>query len=168
MSVNISRLVDQADTDEAINNARLRATKSAITVRSVTFPANALGFNYMCGSPVAPVSLTSGTSFALDAGQLLVGIVTLKPTANIALTFDTAAQIVAGINAISAGAQVGDIFQVLVINGAAANTVAPTAGGGVTFDANQANTTIAANTSRMFLFRLTNVTPGAEAVVVYW
>lgn len=168
MSLNISRIVDAADTDALNNNSRLRATKSATTVRSVTFPANPLGFNYICGSPLAPISLTSGTAFALDAGQLLTGIIVLKPSANIALTFDTAAQIVAGVNSLSAGAQVGDILQVLVINGSTANTIAPTAGGGVTFDANQANTTIAANTSRTFLVRLANVTPGAEAVVLYW
>ena len=159
--------IDEAGIDDVLNNARVRATKVPATVRSITFPANPLGINYIDGIG-SPISLTSGTSFALDAGQLLTGIVVLKPSANINLTFDTAAQIVAGVNTVTAGAVVGDVITTLIINGAAANTIAPQAGGGLTFDANQANTTIAANTSRYMFFRLTNVTPGSEAVVAYW
>lgn len=167
MAINFSNLVDSAGMDESLQNSRIRATKSPITVRSITFPANPVGTNWIEGVGT-PISITSASNIPLDAGQILSGIIVLKPSANVNLTFDTAAQIVAGVNAISAGAQVGDIVSFTVINGAAANTLAPTAGGGLTFDANQANTTIAANTSRYFMFRLTNVTPGSEAVVAYW
>jgi hypothetical protein len=162
-----SRTINIAGNDEIINNSRMRATYTPITVRSVTFPANPLGTNWIVGTG-APISITSGSAIALDAGQLLSTIVVLKPSANVNLTFDTAAQIVAGVNAVTAGAAVGDIITTLIINGAAANTLAPQAGGGLTFDPNQANTTIAANTSRLMYFRLTNVTPGSEAVVAYW
>jgi hypothetical protein len=164
---NFSNIINEVGADTVSSNARVRASNSAITVRSVTFPAAPLGVNYIDGIG-SPVSATSGTAMALDTGQLLTGICVLKPSANVNLTFDTAAQIVAGVNAVSAGAQVGDVITTLIINGAAANTLAPQSGSGLTFDANQANTTIAANTSRYMFFRLTNVTPGSEAVVAYW
>lgn len=164
---NTAYTVNEAGLDSITNNGRVRGTVVPLTVRSVTFPPAPFGVNYIDGIGT-PVSLTSGTAFALDAGQLLTGICVLKPSANINLTFDTAAQIVAGVNTVTAGAVVGDVITTLIINGAAANTVAPTAGGGLTFDANQANTTIAANTSRYMFFRLTNVTSGSEAVVAYW
>lgn len=166
---NPSIAVDEAGLDDIGNNFRIRATKTPVTVASVTFPSNPLGFNYYCGSPTAPISQTSGTAFTLDAGQLLSGIVTLKPTASVNLNFPTAAQIVASLNAVSSGCQVGDIIQLLIINGAGATfTLAPQAASGVTFDANEANTTIPAATSRMFLFRVSNATLGSEAVVAYW
>ena len=167
MSFNPSLAVDEAGLDDILNNARVRATRATQVVRSVTFPANSLGTCWFEGTGT-PVSTTSGSNMALDTGQLLTGVCVLKPSANVNLTFDTAAQMVASMNLISSGVQVGDYLCVTVINGSAANTLAPQAGSGVTFDANQANTTIAANTSRYFMFRFTNVTPGSEAVVAYW
>lgn len=169
VSFNPSQAVDEAGLDDIGNNFRMRATKSAVTVGSVTFPANVFGFNYYCGSPTAPISLTSGSAFTLDAGQLMSGIITLKPTASVNVNLPTAASIVAGLNATSSGCQVGDIVQVLMINGASATfTLSPQTNTGLTFDANQATTTIAAATSRMFMFRVTNATLGSEAVVAYW
>jgi hypothetical protein len=162
-----ARTINMAGNDEIINNSRMRASYVPLTVRSITFPANPIGTNWIVGTG-APISITSGVAIPLDTGQLLSTIVVLKPTASVNLTFDTAAQIVAGVNQITAGAAVGDIITTLIINGASAFTLAPQAAGGLTFDANQSNTTIAANTSRLMYFRLTNVTPGSEAVVAYW
>lgn len=167
MAVNVARLVNEADMDTATNNTRVRSTTVPITVRSVTFPSAPFGINYIDGIGT-PVSLTSGVAMSLDTGQLLTGICVLKPTASVNLNFDTAAQIVAGVNAVTSGAQVGDVITTLIINGASAFTLAPQAAGGLTFDANQSNTTITANTSRYMFFRLANVTPGSEAVVAYW
>ena len=167
MAFNPQQALDFASNDEIINNSRMRATKNAITVRSVTFPASPLGTNWMVGTGT-PVSLTSGSNMTLDTGQLLSGVCVLKPTGNVNLTFDTAAQIVAGVNAISSGAQVGYYINTLIVNGSTANTLAPQTSTGLTYDANQANTTISANSSRLMYFRLTNVTPGSEAVVAYW
>lgn len=164
---NYATSIDEAGLDGVLNNARVRAAKVPYTVRSVTFPAAPLGVNYIDGIGT-PVSLTSGTAMTLDAGQILTGICVLKPSANVNLTFDTAAQIVAGINTVTAGAQVGDVITTLIINGSTANTLAPQTSTGLTYDPNQANTTIASNTSRYMFFRLTNVTPGSEAVVAYW
>lgn len=168
MAINFSVLEDEAGLDSIISNARIRASRVPITVRSVTFPANPNGTNWISGTGT-PISLTSGSAFALDAGQILTGIITLKPTASVNLTFDTAAQIVAGVNQISSGAEVGDVIEFTVINGASATfTLTPVAGGGITFDPNQANTTILAASSRYFMLRITNVTPGSEAAVLYW
>jgi hypothetical protein len=159
---------DEAGIDDIFNNARVRATRTPQVVRSVTFPANTLGTCWFEGTGT-PVSLTSGTNFTIDTGQLLTGIVVLKPTASVNVTFDTAAQMVASLNLISAGVQVGDYLCATIINGAAATfTLSPQVSTGVTFDANQAATSIAAGTSRYFMFRFTNVTPGSEAVVAYW
>ena len=162
-----SRAMNEAGIDQITNNQRSRGSSVPITVRSVTFPAAPLGICYYQGAGT-PISVTSGSNIALDTGQLLSGICVLKPSANVNLTFDTAAQIVAGVNAIGAGAVVGDVICTLIINGATANTLAPQTSTGVTYDSNQANTTIAANSSRLMYFRLTNVTSGSEAVVVYW
>src|SRR6266576_1780178 len=98
MATNFSRVVNETDLDTVCANSRIRATSVPIVVRSVTFPASPLGVNYIDGIG-APVSLTSGTAMSLDAGQILTGICVLKPSANVNLTFDTAAQIVAGVNA---------------------------------------------------------------------
>lgn len=81
-------------------------------------------------------------------------------------TFDTAANIVAALP----GAAVGDIIRLLIVNGtngAFAITLAVPASGA--FDGNQAAATriIGQNTSKTISLRLTNVTGGAEAYVVY-
>lgn len=68
------------------------------------------------------------------------------------------------------GAAVGDVIECLMVNGAdAAETITLTAGAGGGFDANQtaASRIIGQNASKMLTFRLTNVTPSAEAYVVY-
>lgn len=168
MAIDQSRMENLAGLDTVENSARMNATLGTVTVRSVTFPVLPYGNAFIFGRG-APVSITSGSAIALDAGQIMSGICTLKPTASVNLTFDTAAQIVAGVNAVTSGAQVGDQIWCTVSNGASgAFTLAPQAGSGVTFDANQANTTITNGTSREFIFRLTNVTPGSEAVTLYW
>lgn len=154
--VDFTHMINEAGLDALINNTRVRAT-----------PTNPMGTNWLDGTG-APYTATSGTAMSLTAAQMGTGICVLKPSANVNLTFDTAANIVAYFNSNSAGAQVGDYMCVLLINGATANTLAPQAANGVTFDANQANTTIAAATSRYMFFRLTNVTLGSEAVVAYW
>ena len=166
--VDQARLIDMAGLDDSINNTRVRATKSPITVGATTFPSNPFGTNYIDGTGT-PVSVTSGTSFTFTAGNLLTGIIVANPTAAITGTFDTAANIVAGVNAVSAGAVVGDYISCLIINGNNTNALTLAAGSGGSYDANQlaAARIVSANASKYCLFRLTNVTSGSEAYVVY-
>jgi hypothetical protein len=174
MATNTTLVVDESGLDSVINNARVRALKLPITVlgtgsNNVTFSPAPFGVNWIDGIG-PPISITQGTAVTIYPGQLLTGVITIKPTASINLAFDTAAMIVAGVNAVTSGAVVGDYVTCLIINGAASGSgfnLTPVVSTGVTFDTNNAGI-IAPSTSRYVLMRLTNVTPGSEAVVVYY
>ena len=149
-------MVNEAGMDAVINNTRVRATAS-----------NPLGVNYIDGIGT-PISITPTTSVTITAAQLLTGVITIKATNATTVTFDTAANIVAAVNGASAGAVVGDYISVLIVNGASAtSTLTLATSTGVTYDTNQANSTIPVASSRYALIRLTNVTPGSEACVIY-
>lgn len=159
--------VDMAGNDELVNNARVRSTKSAITVGTITFPAAPLGINYIDGIGT-PISTTPGATTTILAEQLLTGLITFAPSAACTATFDSGANIVAGVNKVTAGAVVGDIITCLIINGSGTNGITLAVPASGAFDTNNANRAIAVNTSRYCWVRLTNVTPGSEAYVVYF
>lgn len=167
MAYNVATSIDEAGLDATVNNSRVRASKVPITVGTITFPAAPLGINYIDGIGT-PISTTPGATSTLLAEQLLTGIITQAPSAANTSTFDTAANIVAGVNKVTSGAVVGDMVTVLLINGSGTNTITLAAGTGGGFDTNQATRVIAVNTSRYCWIRLTNVTPGSEAYVVYF
>lgn len=154
--IDFTHMENQAGMDIVQNNQRVRATAT-----------NPLGVNYLDGIGT-PISITPTTSVTLTAAQLLTGIITIKATNATTVSFDTAANIVAAVNSATAGAVVGDYITVLIVNGATVtSTLTLATSTGVTYDANQANSTIPVSTSRYCLIRLTNVTPGSEACVVY-
>jgi hypothetical protein len=155
---NYAVIVNEAGLDSIVNNARTRANTS-----------NPLGVNWIDGIG-APASMTSGTSFTFTAANLLTGIIVANPTAAVTATLDSAANIVAAVNANTAGAVVGDYICVLIVNGSAGAfnlTIAAGSGGG--FDTNQAagSRIITQNASKYCFIRFTNVTPGSEAYTVY-
>lgn len=154
--VDNGRLVNEAGLDGAQANGRTRATLT-----------NPLGVNWIDGFG-APISLTPGASVTVTAAALLTGIATYNPSVANTATFDTAAAIVAAVNGISAGAVIGDCICILIINGSASNTMTLAAGTGGSFDTNQPNRGIAVNQSKWCIIRLTNVTPGSEAYVIYF
>lgn len=164
---NYANSVDEAGLDANVNNTRVRASKVAITVGTITFPAAPQGVNYIDGIG-APISVTPGATSTLLAEQMLTGIIISAPSAANTTTLDTAANIVSGVNKVTAGAVVGDYITFLVINGSGTNAITMVAGTGGSFDTNQANKVIAVNTSRYVWVRLTNVTPGSEAYVIYF
>lgn len=164
---NTAASVDMAGNDELVNNARVRANKNAITVGTITFPSAPLGVNYIDGAG-APISTTPGATTTILAEQLLTGIITFAPSAACTATFDTGANIVAGVNKVTAGAVVGDVITALIINGSASNAITLAVPASGAFDTNNANRTIGTSTSRYCWVRLTNVTPGSEAYVVYF
>ena len=156
--------------DEIDMNTRTGYNFAPVAVNGGTLPANPLGTNWMNGFG-PPTSISTGAGFTATAFQLSTGIFVVGASASLTMTFDTAANLVALVNARSAGAVVGDVIQCLVINGASGAftvTLAANASGG-SYDANQAAASriIAQNTSKYVFIRLTNVTPGSEAYVVY-
>lgn len=155
--VDYSRIDNQNGMDQVVTNSRTRATLT-----------NPLGVNWITGAGT-PVSTTPGASSTLTAANLLTGFIVQAPSAGNTSTLDTAANIVAAVNNISAGAVVGDVIQVYLGNGSAANSITVAAGSGGGFDANQpsAARTIGTNSSRFIFIRLTNVTGGSEAYTVY-
>jgi hypothetical protein len=153
--------------DEICMNSRSGYNFSPVAVNGGTIPANPLGTNWMNGFG-APSSTVPGATSTITAAMLSTGLIIEAPSVGNTSTFDTAANIVAMVNARSAGAVVGDMIQCLIVNGSAANAILMAAGTGGGFDTNQTNKTIAANTSRYVFIRLTNVTPGSEAYVVYF
>ena len=156
MALDVSRLLIETGMDDVVANSRVRA--------SSTLP---LGVNWILGSG-APFSSNPGASLTLTITNMFTGICTLNPSATNTTTLDTAANIVAGVNSTTAGAVVGDIVDVLIINGNASNTITIAAGAGGAFDTNNANRSIPPSSSKEFLVRLTNVTPGSEAYVIYF
>lgn len=117
------------------------------------------------GSP-APVSKSGAAT--LTAGEVLSGVIVDNPgNTGIALTFPTAAALVAAIP----GAAVGDMVRVLVVNGDATAThiVTLTEGSGGAWDANQASGSriVPVLNSKIVHIRLTNVTASSEAYVMY-
>ena len=171
MTFNPAQQVDEAGMDAIVNNTRVRALRTSVTVagtggNNVTFPIAPIGVNWIDGIGT-PISLAPASNVTIYPGQLLTGIITIKSAAGGNLTFDTAAQIVAGVNSVTSGAFVGDYITCLIINGSSSTTLTPVVSTGVTFDTNNSGT-IGPNTSRYVLIRLANVTPGSEAVVVYY
>jgi hypothetical protein len=155
---NYAATINEAGLDGITQSTRTRANVS-----------NPLGVNWIDGIG-APASMTSGTAFTFTASNLLTGIIVANPTASITATLDTAANIVAAVNSNTAGAVVGDYICCLMVNGSAgAFTVTLAAGSGGGFDTNQAagSRIITQNASKYVFIRLTNVTPGSEAYIVY-
>lgn len=115
----------------------------------------------------AAASVSTAGAGSITAAQMLGGIYVRDCNgAGRTDTFDTAAALVAALP----GATVGDIIELLVVNGsdaAEAITLAVPASGG--FDTNQtaASRVVAQNSSKLVRIRLTNVTGASEAYVVY-
>jgi len=138
-----------------------------VVVRNIMTAANpgGSGFKQLFGNGAVPLSTTS-TSFTLSTANMLTGIVVVN-SAGSTVTLDTAALMVAGVNAASAGVNVGDIVGVEI--SANTGTVTVQAGSGGTFDTNVtagAKVIPIAGAKTVFV-RFTNVTPGSEAYVIY-
>jgi hypothetical protein len=102
--------------------------------------------------------------------DLVGGTIVHDGTGGVTATLPTAAQMRAALGVGGRQTRVGDTIYCLITNGANASgaiTLAAGAGGG--FDANQGggSRTIAFATSKTVQLRMTNVTPGSEAYVLY-
>lgn len=122
--------------------------------------------------PKAPVADNTAGVSTYPAEALLRGFYVRDPSgASRADVFPTAALIVAALANKYGAARVGMVFEFLLINNAdAAETITMTLGAGMTTGvplATQVSAAIAQNTTRRYVIRVTNVTPAAEAVVIY-
>jgi hypothetical protein len=167
--LDLSRIENIAGMDEVTSNSRNRATLNPTVVQGSTIPINPLGSLVLQPSGQAPISTVPGAASTITFPQLQTGFVVQAPSAGNTSTLDTAANMVGGFNAVTAGAQIGDIIPCYLGNGSASNTITVAAGSGGSFDANQpaAARVIPVNSSRYIFIRLTNVTAGAEAYVIY-
>jgi hypothetical protein len=167
-----SRLYNFAGMDDIVGNERTRATANAVTLTGATslgtaVTTNAVGTNWINGFG-APRTGNSSVGFTVLAADLLTGIIVWAAnSASTTLTFDTAANLVNGVNQISAGAVIGDVVQCLLVNGGA-STFALAVGSGGALDSNQVNTTLTSGTSKLLLFRLTGVKGGSEGYTLYF
>jgi len=154
MAVNKGQTFDMSGNDIICRN-----------ILTASASAGGTGFKQLWGNGNAPLSNTS-TSFTLTIANMLTGIV-INNSAGATATLDTAANIVNGVNAASAGAVVGDVVAFEVSANTGTTTIA--AGTGGTFDTNvtAGAKTIAIASAKTVFVRLTNVTPGAEAYVIY-
>lgn len=154
--VDYTRQINESGSDQIINNSRVRAN---------TPQTNAQGVMWMQGTGVA-TNFTTGAQ-TLTAAILGGGIVVGSPSAAATYTLDTATNILAYMNANSAGVSVGDILSCLITNagsGTGVITVAPGTGGA--FDTGQnGNFQMPINTARTVNIRITNTT--TPAYIVY-
>jgi hypothetical protein len=167
MAIDPNRLMDMAGNDEVVSNERIRAYRGGTALGDVAATAaGTYGVLWMQGTGV-PSSQTSAGGLSLTAAQIGGGIAVLSFSAAAqTLTLDTATNIQTYMNNNSAGIQVGDIIQCLVINGGATNSFTVTPGTGGSSDGNQPVITIPANTSKTLTIRFTTVGT-SPAYVVY-
>lgn len=139
--------------------------------QNVPFEENFLGARAST-DPTAPYADATAGNVTYTAVQLLSGLIVRNGGAgNRTDVFPTAALIVAALAAKYGKAVVGMRFSATIVNDtASANTLAFTLGAGMTSglaNGTQVSAAIAQNASKTFHFRVTNVTPAAEAVVIY-
>jgi hypothetical protein len=116
------------------------------------------------------VTSVTTTSTSVTAAVFLGGLLVNNAATAVTATLDTAANIVKAVDAASGGANVGDLFECLVINGGSATgAITVAAGTGGSFDANvpAGNRTVAIQTQKIVAIRLTNVTSGSEAYTIF-
>lgn len=137
------------------------------TVQTSSSTTGGTGFKFLGGNGTTPSSVTTTTS-TYTAANMLAGVIVNSNAGAVTATLDTATNIIAAINAVSSGANVGDIISFELINGGSTSgTITVGAGTGGTFDANvpAANKAVGINLAKTVFVRITNVT--TPAYVIY-
>lgn len=154
----MSILLDLAGNDVVVNSI----------VTGAATPGSA-GSKTINGNGKAVVSVTTTTS-TYTAANILSGVIVNSAATAVTATLDTAVAIVATVKSAYGYASVGDLIEFELINGGSSSGAITLGGGtGGAFDTNvaTANKTVAINTARTIFIRLTNVTSGSEAYVIY-
>ena len=144
---NYMNMINEAGLDSVNGNSRVRATSTSGT--------NPLGTMYMQGTGT-PITYT-GTTQTMTAANLLTGMIIGQPSGSATYTTDTAANIIAAMNAASAGVQVGDYLECYLANDAAIAVVITIAGGTNVTPARATNLTLTGGQSCILTFRCTAV-----------
>lgn len=121
--------------------------------------------------PVAPASIATAGAATYLADDLLKGVVK-RATSGASRTdiLPTAALVCSAFAARYGGVKVGCMFSFMLINDAtAAETITLTLGSGMTSGnaGTQFSSAIAQNATKTFRVRITNITAGSEACVIY-
>lgn len=156
MAVNPAGTIDMGGNDVICRNILTASTAVGGT-----------GFKWLSGNGAQPSSVTTTTSTYL-AASMLGGIIVNSAATAVTATLDSATNIVNALNAVSAGAVIGDVITFELINGGSSTgAITVGAGTGGTFDANvpAANRVVAINLAKTIFIRITNVT--TPAYVVY-
>ena len=160
MAINTSRLNIDGGQDEVVANQRTRAyvpgDPVALTAMgTLATPQPQYGVMWMTGTGV-PTSFASGSQ-TYTAAILGGGLIVHSNAGAVNGTLDTTANIIAYMNATSAGFQVGDIMQCYVFNTGSGVLTIVAGDGNTTFDANGI-ATIAAGVSKTLNIRLATAT----------
>ncbi|HEY2531890.1 MAG TPA: hypothetical protein VGJ20_28845 [Xanthobacteraceae bacterium] len=129
--------------------------------------ANRLG-NPLVQTLPQPASY-SGTPITYLASDI-IGSIIVHNTGATASTgnLPSAANLIAAIPGGQGGrCRVGDTVECLITNTGSTGNLTIALGSGGSFDSNQSSAAIAAGTSKVLAFRVTNPTPGSEAFTVY-
>lgn len=169
------KIINTADAEEALTVNNASGAGIAYIGRGQSATLYCDGTSWIWWRPTkkypnsgAPASLATAGAGTYTAAHLLSGtIVRDCAGASRADTFSTAALLVAAMP----GVRVGDVLEVLVINGSDPTTeiITLTAGTGGSFDANQTavSRTILGTCSKLVKIVFTNVTASSEAITIY-
>jgi hypothetical protein len=105
---------------------------------------------------------TTTTARTMTAAEFLSGVFVTTAAGALALTFPTAAALVAAME----NAQVGSQAVLYLVN-AGNNTLTITTNTGLTINGGHGTATLPTATSQIIIAKATNVTSGAEAVTLY-
>jgi hypothetical protein len=156
MAIDNSKIDLMAGNDEVVMNQRVRAYVPA--AQGVGTNNGQFGTLWMQGTGI-PSSIAGSGNQTITAAQLGSGIIVQSPSSAATWTLDTAANIIAYMQANSAGLQVGDILVCDVINaGTSTGTITINPGTNGSLDGNQASLTMPINTSRTLFFVITALT----------
>jgi len=156
MAIDTSKIDLMAGLDEVVMNQRVRGyVPGAIGLGT---NLGQFGTLWLQGTGI-PVNLATTTPQTITAAQLGSGIIVQSPGQATAWTLDTATNILAYMQANSAGVQIGDIMVCDIINSnaTAANTITVSAGTGGSLDTGQTAIVVGANTSRTLFIRMTAI-----------
>lgn len=138
------------------------ARERTVTLGSVTSNSRTVfrkGDGGFIKTQTSPISL-SDSNHTLTLSELFTEILRMTPSTSRTLTLPTAADIVSGIS----GAQVSDSFDFSIINESSTSSIILSSGTGGSIVGND---TVVNSASGRYRLRITNVTSGSEAYVVY-
>lgn len=115
----------------------------------------------LSGNGTALTTNTTTTARTMTAAEFLAGVFVTTASGALALTFPTAAALVAALTNVQVGSQV-----VLYLVNKGDNTLTITTASGLTITGGHGTATLATNTSQIIIAKFTNVTSGAEAVTL--